>query len=476
MARPNRTRTAVVAGLAAAVGLIAVSTATPAHAVEVEFEGFYRARARGFSSLTIDPEQTDAVPASVWAQHRLWLAPRFIVSDKVAIYTEFRGLDGVTWGQAPVAENDTTGAFDSPFPEGQLPLEFTDDLRPPTGATVDGLPRAVTDFGLWRAYAEVHGAAGTFRFGRMPLHWGLGIWQNDGLGLSADYGDSIDRVQWEGVIPGSDVFLRAAGEVDAYGLASADARNIFGGTVAAAYRTEAMEIGLNTQLKRATGGGENQDPFTVVTSSVALQLETGSLKAGAEVVGRVGGGQLGDADVQVRSLGALIVAEIDLGKLRVGLDAGLATGDGNESDDTLTTFHFDRDYNLGIILFEQPMPVFVDNTGRDLSRTLSGNGISNAFFGRAHASYPLPLDLRAELAVAGARAFDRPDAFSDQVVYGLEVDAGLRYDLAEDVDLVGTGAAFIPGSYYGNFQDGENVPDGFSGLVYGGQIQARVSF
>ena len=286
LARPSTQRSLTSSTLAAVIGLVgAVSLATPAHAVEVQFEGFYRARARMFSSLTIDPDLEGAEPTRAWVQHRLWLAPRFVISDKVAIYTEFRGLDGVTWGQRPYAEPDPTLPLSST--DGSLPLVFTDDLRSPTSTLSDGLPRGMPDFSLWRVYGEIHGQAGTFRFGRVPLQWGVGIWQNDGLGLNADFGDSIDRVQWERAFDEGRIFVRAAGEVDSYGLVSPTSQNIYGGSAAFAYRTERIEVGLNAQLKRATGGfddtGGDLQPFTMATGSLAGDFEQGNLHFGGEM-------------------------------------------------------------------------------------------------------------------------------------------------------------------------------------------------
>ncbi|MFK7930986.1 MAG: hypothetical protein AB8H79_22565 [Myxococcota bacterium] len=455
--------------------LAGLASAMPAAATEVQFEGFYRARARGFSSLSIDAALDDAEPAKAWVQHRLYLAPRFIVSDKVAVFTEFRGLDGVTWGQAPTVERDSLQPFNVNGGGNNLPLAFTDDLRPPGSLTPSGLPGVVPDFSIWRVYGEVHGELGTFRFGRMPIHWGLGIWQNDGLGLNADYGDSADRLQWERAF--DDVFLRAAFEVDSQGLFSADDQDAVAGNLAASYRTERVEIGLNTQLRRYTGGGA--EPLTVFTGSMAMDAEIGNLRVGAELVGRYGTGELGNLDsATIQSFGGLLVGELDAKPLKLGVDIGVASGDGDSTDDTLGTFSFDRDYNIGILMFEQPMPVFTatDSGGRDLTQSLTGNGVSNAIFARAAASYDLPEDLTANVAVAAARTFRRPEVLRDQTTYGLEVDAGLSYNATEHLELSGTGAFFLPGSYYRNYTDGDTITDGYRGFVLGGQIMGRVSF
>ena len=45
----------------------------------------------------------------------------------------------------------------------------------------------------------------------------------------------------------------------------------------------------------------------------------------------------------------------------------------------------------------------------------------------------------------------------------------------EHVDLIGTGAVFLPGSYYKEYVDSDFL-NGFSGTVIGGQLIARVHF
>lgn len=459
-------RFALLAGLAVA----------PAHAGEVQFEGFYRARGRAFSSLSIDPSLENAEGASAWAQHRFWLQPRFVASDKVAIYSEIRALDGVSWGSGP--QNETWRGLAPGTVDGQLGTVFSDDLRSPSGNIADGLPRGVPDISLWRVWGEVHGATGTWRFGRMPIQWGLGVWQNDGMGLNADFGDSADRVQWE--MAYRDIFMRVAGEVNAYGIANNAVRDTASGNVTVAWRGERVEIGVNAQARRmfpSSTDTTSVDGFTLGTASAAFDAEIGNLHIGAEVVSRVGRGGLSTnlPDATVQALGGVAVAQLTTEKLSASVDLGFASGDGDTSDDKLTTFTFDRDYNLGILLFEQPMPLLRDGAGRTLDPTLTGNGISNAFFGRADVRYLLPYDIQAELGVAAARTFKRDEALAAQAIYGAEVNLGARYFATEKLEFVGTSALFIPGNYYTGART-DSLPDGVGGLVFGGQVLARIRF
>src|SRR5262249_35482772 len=62
-----------------------------------------------------------------------------------------------------------------------------------------------------RAWGEVAIPLGILKFGRMPNQWGLGIYANSGdydpingtYDYDADFGDSVDRVSFSAVIPGT---------------------------------------------------------------------------------------------------------------------------------------------------------------------------------------------------------------------------------------------------------------------------------
>ena len=104
------------------------------------------------------------------------------------------------------------------------------------------------DITLWHAWGEVHGKAGRFRFGRMPLHWGSGLWLNDGLGEYGEYGDSADRVAWEYLIQDT-VYLMAAFDVNAENFVN-ESDDTTSYNLAAAYRSEQVVAGLLAQYRR----------------------------------------------------------------------------------------------------------------------------------------------------------------------------------------------------------------------------------
>ncbi|MFM2161530.1 MAG: hypothetical protein RLZZ383_1042, partial [Pseudomonadota bacterium] len=186
--------------LALCLGLL---FAPEARAAEVVLEGFYQARGRLFDTLSLDRTITQNEGISWAFEHRLNLAPRIWITEQVGVMVDVRALDGLRWGTGLVGDAGFE-AIDQP-----LLLDLAgDDLRT--------LSTGAGNLELWRAWGEVRSKIGTFKFGRQPLHWGLGIWQNDGQGFNTDAGDSADRVSWEHRI--QNVWVRAAADVNVEGL------------------------------------------------------------------------------------------------------------------------------------------------------------------------------------------------------------------------------------------------------------------
>lgn len=433
-----------------------VSLATPAYAVDVDFAGYYRARARAYSSLSIDNGEPDSEGLSMYVQHRVLLRPTFYVNDQLRVSADIRGLEGISWGDDPVP------SFDFDRGEDQ-PVVITDTLEPPSGGA--------SNIQLWRAWAEFDVGDQTVRFGRMPLNWGQGIWWNDGLGRNADYGDTADRLQWEGLF--GEIYASAAIDVNAEGLLNNDddttSFNAMG-----AYRSETITVGAAVQIRHTP------DPdFTVATIDAAFDAEIGKIELHAEGVGRFGGGVLPgeDNEINIASGGAVLDGAVGFDFATLGLIAGVATGD-SSADGTRTTFTFDRDYNVGILMFEQPLPTFAtivaegdgtDIVGRNLSEVVSGRGVSNALFLKPRVQRVVADLVEINASLLWARALATPD--DQRQSYGFEINAGARYIGTEHLDIGLTGAVFLPGSWYSEIPGRD-----LSQPVFGAQLLGRVVF
>jgi hypothetical protein len=448
---------------------LAFAFAPTAQAAEVQFDGYYRARFRAFDSLSIDHDLAGSEGFSAWATHRLWLRPKFILDEHLSVIAEVRGLDGVSWGDEPGVQTDLTSSEN----DQQVPIELTDDLQPPTTDSEGSV--GLGNIALWRVWAEANTPWGQFAFGRMPLHWGAGVWQNDGLGSGSDYGDTADRVRWQGTF--DDVFVEAAIDANAEGFLNAEDDTV-SYNASAGYRSETVTAGLLGQLRRTPA--RNLNIFTV---DGAAQAQLGTLDARIEVVGQFGRGDFANGlnDISIAGAGGVLDLRLQTPKINLGVLAGAATGDKDPTDTKYHEFAFDRDYGVGLMMFEQPMPRLAASAGNleangvDNSEVLSGDRVANAMFLKPSVGRRVIDGLDVNASVLLARTMAVPDLQTDRKSYGVEVDAGAHYQAWDHLDLSGTFGVFLPGSYYRNFRSEENTT-GYSGTVFAGQVVGQVSF
>ncbi|MEN0067178.1 MAG: hypothetical protein AAGA48_33915 [Myxococcota bacterium] len=451
-----------------------------ADAAEVQFEGFYRARARAFDSLSLVPPAQDASQgASLFAQHRLWLRPRFVLTDEVSLYTEFRGLDGVLWGGETAPEAvfaEDLAALDA---DG---YEQVFELTHGRAALRDA---SRSPFSIWRAWGEVNTDIGRFTFGRVPLHWGMGIWLNDGLStmpMFSDFGDTTDRLMWEQLF--QSVFVRFAVDVPLEGLlGESDDRYALTGAVA--YRTEDIEAGLLVQYDRTEGvGQEGGDPFGlgIFTADGTVDASLGPISAEAEAVVHIG--QTPDTSIQqneanrsVFAVGAAAELSLDADPFALSLMGGFASGDQPGRDDTTRRFRgfaFDPDFSPGLFMFEQPLPTVTLAPGAEDPRT--PGQVANAIFVSPKVSRRLVEGLTAEASWLFGTTARRLDQAGERATYGNEFQIGAHYDGIQHLRLDGRAAVFLPGSVYTTqaLDDDGNVS--FSRTSFGFQLGARIDF
>jgi hypothetical protein len=460
--------------------LLAFASLLTSHAAEVQFEGFYRARLRGFDTLSLNRQDPNNEGFAAYVEHRAWLMPKFLLSDDVRMIVELKALDNVLWGNEP--------ALYDPFLTAQL-HHFEYDLQSPTSSTDETAP--LLDLTLWRVYGEVHTGIGTFTFGRVPLHWGSGIWLNNGRSVSpdfADHGDTTDRLMWEHLIQ-EQFYLRASVDVPTERLVGENDDTTAVG-LGVAYKTEDLTAGLLLQLDHR--GSVDTDSFNVFTADAAGDVKLGPLNVNAEVVGQFGGGDLegGINDTTVTAVGAVLAPELDLDRFRVGLQAGLATGDGEGGDTNFRTFTFDRDYSVGLFMFEQPMPTLASavgaandsNLGRDFSEVEengSGIAVSNAIFVKPRVSYRLIDGLWVDaswLTARMAKAQELPGGVNQQRGYGNEVGLGLRYNAIPHFTVDGRGGLFLPGTVYSRELLNPNDSTDYDQPAFGFQVTGRIDF
>ncbi len=438
---------------------------SPAHAAEVDLEGYYRARFRMYDTLSLNHDLASAEGTSSVVEHRLWLRPNILVNDHLTVRADVFGLDGVDWGQSPSRYGDPVS--------GQIdPVEWGDQLTPPVPDAEFDTRDFFRDITLAHAWAEVDTPAGRFSFGRMPLHWGLGIWRNDGLGYNGDEGDTADRLMWDRVF--EDVFVEVALDSNSENLVNGN-DDTFSASGTVGYRTELITTGVVAQYRLTP----SRD-FGLFTIDASFAGEIGTLDVGAEAIGQYGKGNLegGRNDVTVAGFGGVGDALLHTSAVDIGVELGVASGDPTPDDAQIATFTFDRDHEVGLVMFEQPMPVIADalaTDGRSYVATLSGRGVSNAAYFKPRAEKILTEGVVAHASWLAARTIAAPAA--DRSGYGNEFDLGVRYEPDEHTRFDLTGGLFLPGGYYSAYTDDTNdTLTGFNDPVWAVQVIGQARF
>ncbi len=140
------------------------------------------------------------------ANMRLRLEPTINLDEGTSIHIQADVLDNLVLGSTPV--NQALGTYND---LNQPPLgAFGNSNQQPPQAGVNSDRDSIV---IKRAWAEVAIPLGILKFGRMPNHWGMGIFSNSGghdpiagtYDLDADYGDTVDRVSFSALIPGTDL-------------------------------------------------------------------------------------------------------------------------------------------------------------------------------------------------------------------------------------------------------------------------------
>ncbi len=143
------------------------------------------------------------------ANMRFRLNPELHISDNLRIRTQIDILDNVVLGSTP------EGYANRPGSEGYQVVArggYT-----PTGAfastqwaPVAGLNSTVDSITVKRVWGEYSTPFGQLRFGRMPSHWGLGMFVNSGDTFDSDYQTTADRLMFVTGVRDLDLYFAAA--------------------------------------------------------------------------------------------------------------------------------------------------------------------------------------------------------------------------------------------------------------------------
>ena len=231
---------------------------------------------------------------------------------------------------------------------------------------------AFTLDGIIARRAALKGTLGPVQLeaGLLTSQWGLGMVANDGstdpLFGRTDFGDRVLRVRMTGRAGDTPIYLTLAGDrVVADDLAIwAQGQTAWQGIASVLWAdADKREAGAYFVYRYQAESPEERTTKAWVGdlfASVPIEVGDWTLKVGAE-----GAGIFGTTDrattyeapdeVKVRSAGVALRTSLALpeDKVVAHLRAGWASGDGRPDDGVSSDFTFDRDFDVGMVLFDE---------------------------------------------------------------------------------------------------------------------------
>ncbi len=235
---------------------------------------------------------------------------------------------------------------------------------------------------LRKLYLEYKWQSGAFRVGQQTSNWGLGLLANDGArdAEAGDFGQQhFGNLTYRALLAARPFFGMGGGWRGFETVLAADliVRDNFGeyvkgdrafqGVLALRYaKDQENNFGVyavyrNQRNVNVTDGGKATDVVVVDFAGKwdLFKRRNRHFKIGWEVVGITGTttqARNENADLlKVRQLGMAIKSSYRVGRTTLYIDGGYASGDQNTADDRIENFRFDRDYKVGLILFDQVM-------------------------------------------------------------------------------------------------------------------------
>ena len=489
----------------------------PTQAAEVRVDGSYRLRFASDTNQVLD-DTGFALGQSHWAEHRLRITPKIVEPGLLEIQSSFDVVSGLLGGDVA---NDFRG------------YGWTGRSEAHGGLRASG-------FDFRHLFIELKLPVGVLQLGQMASQWGMGMVANGGDGEEETdfgdvrFGDIVDRLLFAtrplaGVL-GPRSFLAQhlvtsfAGDIvyrDRYAqlVQSAPGNSLrIGDTAfqlvgAAVFDpSPATRVGFYTARRVQSFALDGGDLHTwvfdlhlrtlfqpqLIPVTFSLEAEAAQVYGGTSHAPSLGA----PGTSRVNQQGAVLRALASRGPLEVELEGGYASGRANPFDDQASAFQMNRDFKVGLVLFDEVLLFQTQNAARRLSDpALAGRpppgldlvptegAVTNALYLKPTLRYrPALLDgkLRAVASVLFARApekvIDLYQAFVSSAArnsfgaaakrdYGTEVDFALGYRTRIAGDQLGAelgvqGGYLFPGDAFDR-PDGSRMPGVFVGKLRG---------
>lgn len=477
------------------IGIAILSFSFQAFA-DVTWKGLYRVEGNYFNSVGMANDTSKE-----YFLHHLRLTPKIVLLDGFEL---FGTLDVFNHGEFAVAGSQAGQTFGGGFTPSNNAFYGSDG----SAAMTDNQIYKVRDANLAELYLKFMHTGGELTVGRAPLHFGLGMNLNSGAGDFDHWFDNRDMIAYKVFIGGAiSVQPYVARITDGFST-SGDAATEYG----ALLRFNKEDVGLDMgamYISRYTAEGANVGQMatsgSAKTNRYGVYLKRNNPKQnfhyGVEFGINDGNLGLNGSGEEISYNGFGLVAEVDYKTPVTGLDLGIKFGyakgqDGSE-DDAFSSFAFDRNYDVGMILFNHP----VGNPDLDLFGTTpygkqgpyfgSGNfatqnsidseSISNTIFAAPYISYTfspqwsiksqwLWAQLDSDIVNSVLYATTNPGLEVEKDL-GFEWDFSLTYKPFEKVHWQTTLGAFFPGKAFEGGSQGYNTD-----TIWGGMSRVSIRF
>jgi uncharacterized protein (TIGR04551 family) len=147
------------------------------------------------------------------ANLRFRINPELHISDNLRIISQIDVLDNLVYGSTPAgyANQPSTSGGSSGYSvvkrSSYTPMSFFDNTTEPPSAGINSYKDSIRVKRAWGEYAT---PVGQLRFGRMPDHFGMGMYHNSGDGYDDDYQSTIDRIMFISNIKPLELYIAGA--------------------------------------------------------------------------------------------------------------------------------------------------------------------------------------------------------------------------------------------------------------------------
>ncbi len=466
-----------------AVSGVVFVTKLQAYAMVVDWNGQYRVEWVEIDKTSL----TNPNMRKSYVLNHLSLSPKIVASDGVNIVSQFEVLPNQT------------------YPDSMLGNAFGTSPGTSNNSNIQGTNYRSSSIAVNQLYLSYLTEYGALLAGRAPLHFGLGMTQNAGMGEFDHWNQARDLFGYKFMI-GNMFIMPVIGKVAKSSLdQGTEVTDVIWNVEYSNPETESS-IGVFYQLRSSSLGGNDYSKavsgtvmggYSMASTNVYLargfsgfnfKFETGFNQGNTGIQGTNG------EEIKVSSYGMLLELNFPRPDTRWEwkVQTGIASGD-NPGTNNFEGFAFNRNYDVAFMLFNHPLGKYdlfrtgfqryrSETTGAQLTTGAAADeeAIGNAVFLTPNVKYRINDHWDWTNSVTYAQLQTSPlTASGVGKDVGWEYDLGLIYKPAPKVKWANQIGILFPGSAFKGDPAGTTNTTGAiydASLTYGFQTRLSISF